>query len=194
MLGAPAHSMTRGDTIIEVLLAFAVFSLVAVGAMAVMNQGTNSAQRTLESTLVKQQIDAQAEALRAAHQAFIASPRNVAIKNNWDAITAKDGIATGPIGTTCPGTIDGFIMNARTAIIQTSPIKSMDVANAPPYAQVTYNSDDSVNEAYGIWIEADRKTDADFKNAMDFRIRACWYGPGLAAPMSLDTSVRLYEP
>ena len=47
----------RGDTIIEVLLAVTVFSLVAIGAMMVMNQGTNSAQRSLEVTLVKQQIE-----------------------------------------------------------------------------------------------------------------------------------------
>ena len=58
----------RGDTIIEVLLAITVFSLVAVGAMTIMSQGTNTTQRSLEMSLVKQQIDAQAEALRAAYQ------------------------------------------------------------------------------------------------------------------------------
>lgn len=81
----------RGDTIIEVLLAFTVFSLVSVGAMAIMNQGTNAAERSLEVTLVKEQIDAQAEALRAAQQAYFSvmsdpNPANTA-KTTWSTIT-----------------------------------------------------------------------------------------------------------
>ena len=50
-----------GDTLIEVMLATAVFSAVAVGCLTVMNRGLSIAQQSLESTLVRQQIDAQAE-------------------------------------------------------------------------------------------------------------------------------------
>ena len=57
----------RGDTIIEVLLAVTIFSLVAVGSMVLMNRGVAMAQQSLETTLVRQQIDAQAEMLRFVH-------------------------------------------------------------------------------------------------------------------------------
>jgi type II secretory pathway pseudopilin PulG len=61
----------RGDTIIEVLFAITVFSLVAVGALSVMNQGTALAQRALEIGLVRQQIDAQTDALHYLNSAYI---------------------------------------------------------------------------------------------------------------------------
>ena len=54
----------RGDTIIEVLLGITIFSMVAVGAMAVMNRGAAIAQQSLEITLARQQVDVQAEMLR----------------------------------------------------------------------------------------------------------------------------------
>src|ERR1035437_7179154 len=65
----------RGDTLIEVLFAVSVFSLVAIGGLTIMNQGSNTTQRALEITLVRQQIDAQAEGLRFLHDAYIASYR-----------------------------------------------------------------------------------------------------------------------
>lgn len=62
----------RGDTIVEVLFAVTIFSMVAVGGLALMNQGAAMAQRSLEIGLVREQMDSQAEALRYAHDAYIA--------------------------------------------------------------------------------------------------------------------------
>ena len=44
----------RGDTIIEVMFAFVLFSMVIVGAFMIMNQGMALAQRSLEVTQVRQ--------------------------------------------------------------------------------------------------------------------------------------------
>ena len=63
------HS-ARGDTIIEVVMAVAMFSMLAIGIMALMNSGIAMAQRSLELTLVRQQIDSQAEMLRYIHKTF----------------------------------------------------------------------------------------------------------------------------
>jgi len=63
----------RGDTIVEVLFAVTVFSVIAVGGLSLMNQGTAMAQRSLEIGLVRDQIDAQADALRYVHDAYIAN-------------------------------------------------------------------------------------------------------------------------
>ena len=55
---------SRGDTIIEVMFSFVVFSLLTVGTYIVMNRGTQIAQRSLEITLVRQQLDAQVSLIR----------------------------------------------------------------------------------------------------------------------------------
>lgn len=54
----------QGDTIIEVVVAFAIFSAVALATMMIINNGVAITQRNLEITLVREQVDAQAELLR----------------------------------------------------------------------------------------------------------------------------------
>lgn len=202
----------RGDTLIEVLFAVAVFALVAVGSLAIMNQGTATAQRSLEITLVRQQIDAQAEAIRYIHQAYVAAyqsngtaPTGTAAE--WTAMTSKTAGKGADRasefgqtnGTTCPTKAPGqkpFILNARTAKIwdQAPAMSPPDNASLPPYSQVIYNDDSSVSHAYGIWVEAVPSTNSDGPGFVDFHIRACWDGPGSTVPMTLGTIVRLYEP
>lgn len=74
-----------GDTIIEVILAIAIFSLVAVGGLSIMNKGNASAQRSLEITLVRNQIDAQAEILRFWNSSYIAAYVNGASIDSYGA-------------------------------------------------------------------------------------------------------------
>jgi type II secretory pathway pseudopilin PulG len=201
----------KGDTIIEVLFAVTVFALVAVGSLSIMNQGTGVSQRALEITLVREQIDAQAEAIRYIHQAYVASyqknttPAGTAAQ--WVAMTSK---ATGNGADApsnfgqldngrCPAGIPGqhpFILNARTAqVSNTLPIMTAPAdGSLPPYAQVAYNADSSINQAYGIWVEAIPSTAVDGPGFVDFHIRACWDSLGSALPVTLGTIVRLYEP
>ncbi|HCR56001.1 TPA: hypothetical protein DIV49_03435 [Candidatus Saccharibacteria bacterium] len=186
-------SGSRGDTLIEVLLAVTIFSMLAVGVITVMNQGTHAAQRALEITLVRQQIDAQAEALRAAQQTAVTDP------TVWNDITGS----TTPVRSTsdpCPAQptdVSGaFVMNARNAtrVTGASWLKSLNAAGAPVYAQVDYTG---TPQSYGIWIERTAYPAAGTTPAaFDFRIRACWFGIGMPAntPMRLETIVRLYDP
>ena len=71
------HVGKRGDTLIEVMLAVGIFSMVAVAVVAVMSGGTSSAQTALETTLTREAIDAQAEALRFIQSSYIAEKDNV---------------------------------------------------------------------------------------------------------------------
>jgi len=207
----------RGDTIIEVLFAVAVFAMVAVGCLSIMNQGTATAQRSLEITLVRQQIDAQAEAIRFIHQAYVA--------NYHKGATAPTGIAaqwlkmTVDLGATTPsefGKLDGaqcaplthiehpFILNAHTATVwsQQPTTTPPEDGSLPPFAQVNYYDDDSsdgvatsINAAYGIWVEAvPSSVSSQGAGYVDFHIRACWESPGARTPVTLGTIVRLYEP
>lgn len=62
----------RGDTLIEVSLAIGIFSLVAIAVVAVVSGSTSAAQSALEVTITREEIDAQAEALRFIHTSYIA--------------------------------------------------------------------------------------------------------------------------
>lgn len=61
----------RGDTIIEIMFAIAVFALVAVISVSVMNLGTATAENALEVVTARNELNAQAEALRFVHSSYI---------------------------------------------------------------------------------------------------------------------------
>lgn len=61
------HVGKKGDTLVEVTLAVGIFSMVAISIVSVINGSTSSAQTALEATLTREEIDAQAEALRFIH-------------------------------------------------------------------------------------------------------------------------------
>jgi len=208
------RSSQQGDTIIEVLFAVAVFAMVAVGSLSIMNQGTATAQRSLEITLVRQQIDAQAEAIRYIHQSYVTVFQKeggtlAGTAAEWVKMTSKatgkgansasvfgDVTADGACPTSVPGERP-FILNARTATVWNGlPTMSAPAdASLPPFAQVIYTSDTVIGQAYGIWVEAVPSSAASAgAGFVDFHIRACWEGPGSSAPMTLGTIVRLYEP
>ena len=70
-------STKRGDTIIEVMFAIAVFSLVAVLSVMSMDSGINNGENALETVTVRNEINAQAEALRFIHS-YLISERSLA--------------------------------------------------------------------------------------------------------------------
>lgn len=188
----------RGDTIIEVLLAVTVFSLVAVGSMVIMNKSSNTAQQALETTLVRQQIDAQVEALRAAHQAYSRLTTEDARNDSvWKELMSRPEGSI-DVSTACPEQDKlntAFIVNPQNASIlagEEGTLQSMDNETAPVFPQVI--SGDAGSMGYGLWIERSKVPGGFSPAAYDFRVRACWYGVGIGtAPMELETTVRLYE-
>jgi type II secretory pathway pseudopilin PulG len=201
----------RGDTIIEVLFAFTVFSLLAVGASIIMNQGIAAAQKSLEITLVRQQIDAQAEALRYVRDAYFESltgnqdPAVLAAAADWKEMTTFGGTGKLAVASTTFGVVAGglcqsipanaFILDTHDGVLTSKVPKTFDVANSPAYSQVVYNSGGpGVNEAYGIWVEAVKQPSVPPKNYIDFHIRACWSSPDSGPSATLGTIVRLYAP
>ena len=61
----------RGDTFIEVMFAIAIFSLVAVLSIAMMNAGVADAERALELVTARNELNAQAEAIRFIHSSYV---------------------------------------------------------------------------------------------------------------------------
>jgi len=203
------RAVNRGDTIIEVLFAITIFSLVAVGGLAIMNQGTATSQRALEITLVRQEVDAQAEALRFLNSSYVSSYRSGASYDpatpagQWklmqDSIIATANVTASDFGgTSCVTPPNGsFIINTKTAVFVAPSEGKLQMAQT--FSQVIYDNANQIISADGLWIEAVRSTTVMGNNQsntgyVDFHIRACWDSPGQDIPVTIGTIVRLYEP
>lgn len=186
---------SRGDTIVEVIVAFGVFSLVAVGTVTVMNRGVAAAQRSLEVTLVRQQIDSQAELLRFARSTD---------SQAWQDL--KDNAITGAVPdidiATCPTTLP----SGSGAFILTSDATSPDVMDyvsleppssvfQPPSVHSQFTIGETPVQSYGFWavpveVSVGSGTAAV---AYDIYVNACWYTPGTDRAQWLRTIVRLHD-
>lgn len=61
----------RGDTLIEVMIAFAILSLVSIVTVTTMNMGVATNEQSLELVTARSELNAQAEALRFIHSSYI---------------------------------------------------------------------------------------------------------------------------
>ena len=187
----------RGDTIIEMMLAFAIFTLAAVGAMSILSSGVAITQRNLESTLVRQQIDTQAEMLRYVHDT-----QNTA----WASVVNPANLTTSPasldLGGECP-TVPTDSKLSKGFFIQPTPgadpttttftrrsIDSTVFRSPTTYARIDYAN----AKSDAVWVQAVKAEEgANGITAYDFYIHACWGAVGMGRPMTMGTIVRLYE-
>lgn len=191
----------RGDTIIEVLFAFTIFSLIAVAGLSLMNQGVATAQRSLEIGLVRQQIDSQADALRYLNRAYVAEyGYSGEASERWKQVVFDNRVETAQ---------DYSAMTEENRCIVPSNAFAIDTKNieerpiliptdeTATFARINYDYPTGAR-AEGIWIQAVRsEVPNDTVNRpgfYDFHIRACWHAPGQVFPVTLGTIVRLYEP
>ena len=79
----------RGDTLIEVMLSISIFAVVALLSVNLMNDGINTAQRTLEVAMARNEIDAQAEALRFIHHSYVAERQMTSDESNFKYLWNK---------------------------------------------------------------------------------------------------------
>lgn len=182
----------RGDTIIELVLAFAIFSLSAVTTLMILNQGVAISQRSLEKSLVRQQVDAQSEMIRYLHD--VNSPQ-------W--ATIKSMVITNPLPLSgpCPdvsqlGTSGqkGFFVVPDSASIDGFQVLS---AASPNYElPARYANVDLVNKkAQGVWVQvalAENNSGLAI-DAYDFYVHGCWDSVGQRMPMTVGTIVRIYD-
>lgn len=186
----------QGDTIIEIVIAFAVFALAAVSTLVILNKGVATTQRNLEATLVRQQVDSQAELIRYIHDSRGAA---------WATMLSKVTTNPAPISSdsaTCPTASDvstGFYVRPTITADPTMTTFAVEgltattYTNTPQtYAKIDYAS--GAPKAEGIWVqvaEAENDTGSSIR-AYDFYVHACWASIGLNVPMTLGTVVRLY--
>lgn len=206
MLGAASRRTVRpGDTIVEVLFAVTIFSLIAVAAISLMNRGLALSQQALEITAVRQEIDSQAEALRFLHDSYVdafvpgVTPAASTPAGRYSAIvtshTVENASTFGNAAACQIPTGSKFIVNPYTSALETNATKFQ---LADTYAKIDYQPTDKavIQRVSGFWTEAVRSTAAQSNGVgfVDFHIRACWDVPGQSMPMTLGTIVRLYDP
>lgn len=182
----------RGDTIIELILAFAIFSLAAITTMIVLNSGISMSQRSLERSLVRQQIDSQVEIVRYLRDTN--SPQ-------WNAIKSKVTVSPTPLNGACPATVADAITSITGGFFLvpdgSSSFNIIDLGHSSfelpsVYASVDY----AARKSRGLWVQvaaAENKTPSGQLAAYDFYVHACWDAAGQSQPMSVGTIVRLYD-
>lgn len=185
----------RGDTLVELILAVAIFSLASVSALVLMNRGIALSQNGLEVTLVREQMDGQAETIR-----YLRDTSNSA----WDTVKSHaDGTAVAALtSASCPtpGTIQ-LSTSAHGFFISKDPgsgafvVTDADASHfekAATYAKIDF----SAQKAQGLWVQV---TKAENNNgsavaAYDVYIHACWDSVATTnMPSTLGTIVRIYD-
>lgn len=189
------RKFNRGDTLVEVLLGVTIFSLVAVIALETMNRGMAIAQYSLETTLVRQQVDAQAEMLRYAHD----------MKNDtWKKLVDNDSVSVsvvndneGNLGVEkCP---DDFSTKEFALAATPSLASKISILNNPgdyKAAETYARVDSDTKKTYGIsvrLVKPSTATGSRDSNKYDAYIKACWMPVGSKMPATIGTIVRLYD-
>lgn len=177
----------RGDTIIEVLLAVTVFGILAVGTMVVMNRGAAIAERSLEITLARQEVDAQAEMLRYVHSRYSDVDNKDSYYNAlWQSLRpAGSSGAIEKLGaSSCP---ESEVWPDSSFALRPVADRISKVSLYKPaetYAKVHGDT------AYGIYVTLVKVQGG---HAYDAYVQACWHGVNGGLPQTTGTIVRLYD-
>ncbi len=138
----------RGDTLVEVLLATVVLSMVLAGSFTISNRATRINQSALEKTEVSNLLRGQAELVKRGMD--IGTPLTTT-QGDITAVTPGfcDSAPTGP----------GFSIDTTESglVYQPEPLL--------------------VGEFYYIWVERPPAL-SPTSETVDFTIRACWEGIG----------------
>lgn len=183
----------RGDTIIEVMLAFVVFSMVIVGAFSLMNRGVAIAQRSLEMTQVRQQIDSQILLVKYAQ-------KNATLWTNVKSqvTTAGSVVTLSSMQAGCPSVEslsakNAFFMNRTASGVALTAVSGSSFSAADTYSRVDYAT--MGGKAGGIFTQVVLAENASgsTNKAYDIYVNACWESIGTNVPMTTGTVVRLYD-
>ena len=189
------RKFNRGDTLVEVLLGVTIFSLVAVIALETMNRGMAIAQYSLETTLVRQQVDAQAEMIRYAHDMKNDTWKKLVDNNSVSVSVVNDN--EGNLGVEkCP---DDFSTKEFALAATPSLASKISILNNPgdyKAAETYARVDSDTKKTYGIsvrLVKPSTTTGSRDSNKYDAYIKACWMPVGSKMPATIGTIVRLYD-
>lgn len=201
----------KGDTLIEVILAFSVFSAAMVGGLWMMNNAMARAMASTQLTWARNEMDAQAEALRFINTRYVTARSSGATAtdrrvSSWNSVI-RNAVESASDLSSCSASRNAFVINYFQ--MDTGSVVSNNVSRATTYPRLAFSGAGggdtaswrgmrtSMSGAEGLWIEAvsgPRRSATDATpQYYDFHIRACWIAPGQGAPTTLGTIVRLYN-
>ena len=189
------RKFNRGDTLVEVLLGVTIFSLVAVISLETMNRGMAIAQYSLETTLVRQQVDAQAEMIRYAHDMKNDTWKKL-VDNNSVSVSAVNSNEGNLGAEKCP---DDFSTKEFALAATPSLASKISILNNPgdyKAAETYARVDSDTKKTYGIsvrLVKPSTTTGSRDSNKYDAYIKACWMPVGSKMPATIGTIVRLYD-
>lgn len=164
----------RGDTIIEVLLATVVISIVIAGAYTLTNRATRINQNALERTTVSNIMREQIELIRGARTTGV----DTAV---WDSIISNKKTSTAPNYTACAPTTSSqpFYIDP-----------SLNDFNNSSFV-TTFTNSPNYNGLFRVWVEAYQPASVD--DYIDFHVRACWEGIGGEVEQNSALVMRIAE-
>ena len=196
----------KGDTIIEVTLAISIFAMLMVGSLALMNAGLSKSQATMQLTMARNTIDAQAESLRFMNNAFISQHPRPAGEltgpaREWLNVTSASSTSASPLSE-CRANFNPtniLVVDTANMIVRKSG-NGANFAKASTYPRLSFGADSNTISmpssylgAQGVWVEVVRPSGSNAKY-YDFHMRACWAPSGSNVETTLGTIVRLYDP
>lgn len=173
----------RGDTLVEVLMAVVIISVVIVGAITMMNRGLMAAQVALEHSQVRLSINGQIDMLRYARERFIETGSTSVSAQQWSAIITATDLQPIVYDDTCnvSGSKQPFYMTTSASNVY----RNTYTASSPDTVAIPGS---------GLWIESVNSPNGVKPAYTDFVIRACWQGSGSTGRQRTVTAVRLYDP
>ncbi len=212
----------RGDTIIEVIFSIAIFGLVSIVTLNIMQRAMMAGQLALEASLTRQAMDSQAEAIR-----FLSAKNKNRTKDDFFANRneVQKYILKSSEFKKIIKMEEMTKMNDDTGVMECSvpdddkkafvidvydnnlPVKSGAgvIKNATVYPRLVHKgSEEDGNligttgafiESQGLYVQAIKVDDGvgDKYSAIDYYIKACWQTPASPQPVTLATIVRLYD-
>lgn len=176
-----------GDTLVEVLMAIVVLSMVIVGAITLMARGLKASQLAVEHTQVRLQINAQAEMLRYLRDAYIADPSSTA-GQRWSSLFSGSPLYADSTASTYDDTACN-VSSGKTGFYLAQAGGNVTINQFDPGITPATHA----QPGQGLWIEMTRSTGIS-PAYVDILFRACWSGIGDSADQQSVTVIRLYDP
>ena len=201
-----------GDTLIEVLFAVSIFGIVALLTITTMNHGVTIAEATLEESMARMEIDAQAEAIRFIQNSYANDHelKDPEYKGLWEAIkkvadnnssaqslsdvskcsdkytTEADGILNGKSFIVNTRNID--INGAGATIVASTAANRSKFQATPLYPRILYSGTTGTSNSE----DATMGNDSNSYTTV-LRAEGIWIYPVSASPETTNTPPQFYD-
>lgn len=198
----PTKHHKRGETLIEVVLSFAILAVVLTASYILTNRASRITQAASERTEAANLIRAQAEILKALATADRIATPEVDVTQPWDNLVQniaalESSLPTG-VTSTCDTAGGVTTRNSNNSLVSPrafwfDPAGQYQELSAATDMPQKYDPD----LPYSIWIEAVRTTSGSLVSSqdeyVDFHVFACWQrlGNGVVESTGLVERINL---